>query len=288
MINIRFWDNDTQTARWELASGVGELPLTMQGIDLARPGMLAPHFCLTDDASTVAYENQQGGHWCYVQGPGGTVDLTATGPARTASTETVRLSDDGGKAWFTYGSDGSVDGGNATSVLYDLDSGLRRMVGTGYFYGSLGEQQISDDGSVLAAIFSCCRSEPLKHVWVMRDDVEAPSGFPQISAVYYRFDSENDALVVRAKVTGASGLNRVYSLTHTNGVAPSGFYMSDESPLHAESGYYAAVEGEADTFERTIYLDGKRNLLDGSQFLRIIAVDGMKSRVTFQDFAPLP
>ena len=288
MINTRFWDADTQTSRWELASGAGELPATTQGITLARSGMLASEFFLTDDGSTVAYTSQQGGNWCYVQGPDGTLDLATTGPTRTGSTEALCLSDDGKKAWCTYVSDGSVDGTNYSSVLYDLEANARRLIGTNYFYGSLGGRQMSDNGGVLAAIFSCCRSEPLKHVWVCRPATGAPTGFPQITDVYYRFDSASDALIVQVKATSANGLDRLYTLTHTNNVMPNGFYTAAESPLHGESENFVAVEGETDTYERTIYLNGKKGLLNGSQYLRIIAADGKKSRVTYLDFAPLP
>ena len=285
MINIRFWDNDTQSARWELASGVGELPQTLQGITLAREGVIAPYFCMTDDGSTVAYECTQGGHWNYVQGPGGTVDLTATGPVHTGATEGVRLSDNGNIAFFTYASDGTIDGANWSSVLYNLETKARHMVGTGYFYGSITGFQLSDDGGVLAGIFGCCRSEPLNHIWVWRDGVGARTGFPTISEVVYRFDDEVDALIVRVKATGANGLDRLFTHTHINGVVPNGFYPADQSPLHGENEYFAAVEGETDTYERIIYLKGKKSLFDGSKYLRIIAVDGKKSRVTYQDFA---
>ena len=288
MINVRFWDNDTQTSRWELVTGAGKLPENTPGIALAREGTLAPLFCMTDDAAAVAYQCTQGGNWCYAQGPSGTVDLTATGPAHTGATEGVRLSDNGKVAFFTYASDGAIDGTNWSSVLYDLEGKTRHLIGTGYFYGSTSGYQLSDDGSVLTGIFGCCRSEPLKHVWVCRDGAGARTGFPTIGQVAYRFDEAADALIVRVKAAGTYGLDRVTTYTHTNGVIPNGFYPADQSPLHGEHECFVAVEGETDTYERTIYLNGKKNLLDGSQFLRIVAVDGNKSRVTYQDFAPIP
>ncbi len=287
MINVRFWDQDTQTSRWELASGVGELPPTTQGIALAREGLIAPYFCLADAAATVAYHSQAGGNWCYVQGAGGTVDLTATGPPHTKSTYDVRLSDNGQVAWFSYEANGDLGPGGAT-VLYHLDTGTRRMAGTNYFYGSASGHQLSDDGSVLAAVFHCCRSEPLNHIYVLRDGAGARTGFPTISEVAYRFDDARDALVVRVRATGINGLDRVSTTTHINGVSPAGFYAADKSPLHGESEYFAAVEGQDDLYERVIYLNGKKDLFDGSQYLRIVAVDGKKSRVTYQDIAPLP
>ncbi len=287
MINIRFWDNDTQSSRWELASGVGELPDSTQGITLAREGLVAPYFCMTDDASMVAYHSQAGGNWCYVQGPGGTADLTADGPPHTKATYDVRLSDNGKIAWFWYEANGDLGPGGAT-VLYDLDTKTRRMAGTNYFYGSSTGHQLSDDGSVVAAVFHCCRSEPLNHVYVLRDGVGARAGFPAISEIAYRFDDDSDALIVRIKATGENGLDRLFTMTHINGISPAGFYAAEESPLHGENEHFAAVEGETDVYERVIYLNGKKELFNGSQYLRIVAADGKKSRVTYVDIAPQP
>ena len=288
LINVRFWDNDTQTARWELATGVGELPLTTQGIDLSREGQIAAPICLSDDGGAVAYTSLQGGSWCYVHGPGGTFDLTATGTAYTGGTTGVQLSDDGHIAWFTYVSDGSFDGTNYSSVRYDLDGQTRHLTGTGYYYGSIHSQQLSDDGSVLAAIFSCCRSSPLNHVFVMRDGVHDRPGFPTISNVLYRFDDQSDALIVRVTATGIEGLDSLYTRSHIDGIVPQGFLPEAQSPLYRENGSFLAVQDEPDTYERVIDLEGKGQLLDGSQSLRIVAADSSKTRVTYLDFAPVP
>lgn len=290
MTNVRFWDNDTQTARYELVYGSGALPEDMHGISKAEPGAIADIFNLADDGLTVAYQCTDGGDSCYVQGPGGTTDLTATGLSSTVATTDVRLSDDGSTAWFAYVSDVAIDGTTYSGVLLDLATGTRRLAGPA-FSGSLDSwySQISDDGSVVAGKWGCCRSEPLTHVWVWRDGVSGLPGFPAISNISYRYDSESDALIVRVKASSPNGFERLVTYAHKNGVLVGGFIPSDQSPLHSEyASYFTAVEGSSDEYERVIYLNGQKDLLDGSHFLRVMAIDGLKSRATYHDFAPMP
>ena len=290
MTNVRFWDQQTQTARYELAYGSGALPQNTYGITKARPGTVADIFNLSGDGLTVAYQCNDGYYSCYVTGTAGSIDLTATGLSTTVETTDVRLSDDATTAWFTYISDVAVDGKTYSGVLLDLDSGARRLVGPS-FDGSLDvtQSQISDDGSVLAGKWGCCRSEPLTHVWVLRDGVSGQTGFPAISDIKYRYDAASDALIVRVKASSLNGLERLVTFAHKNGVLVRGFIPDGQSPLHGEyATHFAAVEGGNNEYERIIYLNGKKDLLDGSHYLRILAIDGLGSRSTYHDIAPLP
>ncbi len=291
MTNVRFWNDETQTARYELVYGSGALPQNTYGITKAREGLLANIFNLSGDGSTVAYQCMEGGNFCYVTGSGGSVDLTATGLSSTVATTDVRLSDDASTAWFTYVSDGAIDGTTYSGVVLDIATGARRLSGPSFVSGSLDSwySQISDNGGVMAGKWGCCRSEPLTHVWVLHDGVSSLPGFPTISNVSYRYDSEADALIVRVTASSPNGLERLVSYAHKNGVIVGGFIPSDQSPLHGEyATHFTAVEGTSDLYERTIYLGGKEGLLDGSHFLRVLAIDGLKSRLTYHDFAPVP
>jgi hypothetical protein len=190
----------------------------------------------------------------------------------------VVMSDDGSALFIEDGPNGAAT--NAT-FFYDVASGVRVRASSSAFaqYGAVNVM-LSDDGQVMTAPFA-------GGLWLLRRGVADLAGFPALDEVRFRYD-EDDDLVIRVHVTADDG-DPTIGLQALNGyldwyVAP---VAADDNPFAAPFPSFAAVDGEADTYEVTVALGGKRSLIGEETTIRVWVRSEPDNRAVFVDFSPL-
>ena len=200
----------------------------------------------------------------------------------------VGLADGGGVFYAPL-----AEAGSATTygdMLESVDGGARVAATSGFFSGAFeGSFAISDDGRVLAA------TVPVPGTGIEGLAVAFPGravlpDLPRIEDIRYRYD-ESGNLVVRARVTSPDGFWTITARPlYDRIIDPVYVFDQEVNPF-----YFVRfgrplfpVPGEPDTFEATLFLDGKKDLIDASFTLRLYAANAGRNRVAFADFHPSP
>lgn len=218
-------------------------------------------------------------------------NLQDVGLPKAVGASGLILSDNGRRALLTItGGDGS-----GHFVIQNLDRNTRLPAGTSRYQriqGGVAEWAISDDGKTVAGAWAGRDANAkLRSIYVLHDGGPERPSFPSIGTVNVRVDEAADALVVRAQVRDATGLERVYALPFRNGADPCGFQTDKENPLFEIrygggvnlSTLLMPVSGAPDEYEIKIPLRGKKALLDASYWVRIVAVNKAGTRTTYVD-----
>lgn len=182
--------------------------------------------------------------------------------------------------------------GSGSSFLEDVTTGRRLPAGTQFFSDApgidWGPVRLSDDGQIMV-------SSSTQGLYVLRDGVNGPAGFPTIDAISYKLETtgEDCKLTVRVKASSPRGVAAVFVNAYIEGLDPTEVVPNEENPFFRirAGSRVDPVEGESGVWVIEIPLtngEGEcvENLLTGEYRLRITVRDVNDSMNVFQDFAP--
>lgn len=296
LLGIRFTDPQTNQLRWELIRAGGALPQNLTGLPKQTSQQIENTVQLSDDGQVVGYaeSNAFGTGGTFVQSAEFAVDLRSAASPTAHGAYGMVVADSGRIAFC------EVNFSNErTPVFHDVATGERLRAGSTRYArtaGGVHSRQLSDDGRTCVGLFNANPiGTPFNNLYVLREGAAAPTDHPQFIAAWYRYDDATDSLIVRAHVTSSGGLERIYLLPHKDGIEPNGAIAESVNPFWHERGaggvnlstLLTPVDGAPDTYQRSIRLDGKKQYIDGSYSLRLVAVDATGTRTSFCDLVPL-
>ncbi len=247
---------------------------------------------MTDDGSRFGYcvraETLFAVANCYVQDVGGTTRHEITDGVSTLAA--LALSDDGNFAYVRSNAESGLSSGYG--YINRVGEPAIRLVGSDRFNDSpspgFSAVRFNDDGSKLVSAVT--RGMYLLHNGIV------PTGFPSIDEVSYRYDGENCALIVRARVTAPLGIESVTTIPMFQGREPTTIVDGEQNALYRErfgGGTFAELPDQPGVWERTIFLTNSlgecaRTFVTSDYEIRIVLVEATASRTVFKDFIPTP